>query len=110
MTNEKKMIDDPSAATRAADTRDPFARRLVSKYMQRRRADLDMLGRALDAGDFAAIQLSGHRLYGSGAAYGFQQITAIGEGLERAAAARQVNAIQALIHDLEKFILDFDIA
>ena len=110
VTNEKKTTDGPGTVTRAAETSDPFTRRLVSKYLRRRRMDLDMLGRALADEDFAAIQLSGHRLYGSGAAYGFQQITAIGEGLEKAAAARQVNAIQALIDDLEKFILDFDIA
>ena len=110
VTNEKNSIDGRSAATRAADVSDPFTRRLVSKYIRRRRSDLDMLGRALSDEDFAAIQLTGHRLYGSGAAYGFEQITAIGEGLEKAAAARQVSVIQALIDDLREFILDFDIA
>lgn len=110
MTSERKTSDGSSTAKNAVDTADPFVRQLMSKYLRRRRSDLDMLGQALLDKDFDAIQLAGHKLYGSGAAYGFQQITVIGEGLEKAAAAEQVDAIQALIVDLEKFILGLDIA
>lgn len=88
----------------ADDLADPFARQLRSRYLGRRRADLDGLGKALAANDFDAIRLAGHNMYGSGAAYGFEQVTAIGKGLEEAATARRRADIEVLITELEKFI------
>ena len=40
---------------------------------------------ALDDGDFQVVTLLGHNLRGSGGGFGFQMITDIGAGLEKAA-------------------------
>lgn len=83
---------------------DPFARQLKSRYLDRRRADLQTLGKALRQGDFAAIKLAGHNMYGSGSAYGFDAITSIGQRLERAAGAGSAQDIETLISELEIFV------
>ena len=93
-----------------AATVDPFARQLKGRYLARRQTDLQNLAQALADRDFAAIQLSGHNMFGSGAAYGFGEITAIGERLEQAAEARETEAIRELIGDLENFLRELDIA
>jgi HPt (histidine-containing phosphotransfer) domain-containing protein len=101
MTSHSSGKGDINAAD---DLADPFARQLKSRYLGRRRADLDVLAKALAADDFDTIRIAGHNMYGSGAAYGFEQVTTIGKGLEEAATARQKVAIEALIVELEKFI------
>lgn len=86
------------------DTADPFARQLMTRYLARRHAGLPVLRQALADEDFEAVRLAGHKMFGSGAAYGFDEITRLGERLEKAAHAEQVEAIQGLIDELEKFI------
>ncbi len=83
---------------------DPFARQLMTRYLERRQSDLATLRQALADKDFEAVRLAGHNMFGSGAAYGFTGITALGARLEKAADARQVEAIRGLIDELETFI------
>lgn len=88
---------------------DPFARRLMAQYLERRESDLVDLRKALADGDFEAIALSGHNLYGSGAAYGLEQVTLLGGSLEKAAKARATDRIASLIDALERFIRDLEL-
>ena len=90
--------------TPSPDPLDPFARQLQSRYLQRRRDDVTSLGKALAENDFDSIRIAGHNMYGSGAAYGFGEITVIGRCLENAAAEGSIPEIRSLIADLEKFI------
>jgi HPt (histidine-containing phosphotransfer) domain-containing protein len=83
---------------------DPFARRLLSQYLERRRSDLGRLRSALAAADFASIQLTGHNLFGSGAAYGLDKVSTIGARLEQAAKSEQSDRIAMLIDELEQFL------
>ena len=83
---------------------DPFARRLLAQYLERRKTDLTRLRAALDEQDFASLQLTGHNLYGSGAAYGLEDISTLGARLEHAAKAQQTELISALIDELEHFV------
>ncbi|MBU2677451.1 MAG: Hpt domain-containing protein [Gammaproteobacteria bacterium] len=82
------------------DVVDPLARKLVGKYLDNRRDDVGKLTQAVTEADFETIRVTGHNLYGSGAAYGFEEISGIGAGIERAAESRDVPAIQQLIADL----------
>lgn len=86
------------------DPLDPFARQLQSRYLRRRRDDVTSLGKALAENDFDSIRIAGHNMYGSGAAYGFGQITVIGRCLETAAAEGSSAEIRLLIVELEKFL------
>ncbi|MBT8098899.1 MAG: Hpt domain-containing protein [Gammaproteobacteria bacterium] len=86
------------------DIEDPFAKRLLSKYLERRLEDLQILREALATQDFETIELAGHNMFGSGAAYGLPPISSIGNKLEQAAMAREAERIRPLIDELENFV------
>lgn len=86
------------------DIADPFARRLLSQYLERRKADLARLRAALADDNYASIELTGHNLSGSGAAYGLEQVSRLGAALETAAQAGESEQIRQLVDQLETFI------
>ncbi len=83
---------------------DPFARRLMGKYLGHRKDDVDKLRTALAASDFDTIRITGHNLYGSGAAYGLDDISWLGASIERAAESKDVPDTERLIGELELFL------
>ena len=83
---------------------DPFARRLIGKYLSHRKDDIGKLTRALEESDFETIRVTGHNLYGSGSAYGLDQISWLGADFEKAADARNAPDIERLIGELTDFL------
>ena len=92
------------------DIADPFARRLLTQYLDRRRADLARLRDALDASDFGSIEISGHNLSGSGAAYGLDAISHLGADLEQAAQAGHADRVRDVLNRLERFVAGVTVA
>ena len=86
------------------DIADPFARKLVGRYLDNRRNDVDKLAAALNRDDFALIEVTGHNLFGSGGAYGLGEISRIGAAMEEAAASSDRAKIAQLINELAEFI------
>lgn len=86
------------------DISDPFARQLMARYLERRDSDVGNLRDALDATNFETIRVTGHNLFGSGSAYGLDEISRLGEKIERAAEQRDAAGLDALINDLETFL------
>ena len=83
---------------------DPFAKRLMVRYLGRREADLEALRSALAQNDFDCIRVKGHNLYGSGSAYGLDRISELGNSLEAAAIAEDHGAITEQINALESYV------
>jgi len=83
---------------------DPFARRLVGKYLDNRKGDIDKLQKALADSDFETIKVTGHNLYGSGAAYGLDPISFMGADIENAAEAKDGARIEELIDEMTDFL------
>ncbi len=83
---------------------DPFARRLVGKYLENRNDDIAKLTNALGREDFETIRITGHNLLGSGAAYGFDDISTMGADIESAATNRDGPTIERLIGDLQALL------
>lgn len=94
------MSDEDSAIPVA----DPFARRLMSQYLERREQDLKTLSSSLAEADFEAIALTAHKLYGSGSAYGLDEVTRLGGELEKAAQLRKPDQIAPLLEDLRRYL------
>ena len=92
------------------DIDDPFARRLLNQYLERRRADVARLRDALDASDFQSIEVSGHNLTGSGAAYGLETISHLGAALEKAAQSKHADRIREVLDQLEQFVVGVTVA
>lgn len=86
------------------DIADPFARKLLIQYLDNRKSDVDKLTDALAKSDFDTIRITGHNLYGSGAAYGLEDISFIGAGIESAANSSDGPQIERLIGELTDFL------
>jgi len=95
------MINEEETAIPIAD---PFARRLMTQYLERREQDLKSLSSSLAEADFESIALTAHKLYGSGAAYGLDEITRLGGDLEKAAQSRKSSEVVALLEELRCFL------
>lgn len=58
---------------------------LIPRFLENRRKDVAAIPAALERGDYDAVRTIGHDMKGTGAGYGFDEITALGAALEQAA-------------------------
>ena len=98
------MRDVTDGQGKPIEIKDPFARRLIGKYLDNRRDDIGKLTQALSDSDFETIRVTGHNLYGSGAAYGLDDISWIGASIEKAADSQDIAEIERSIGELESFL------
>ncbi|QJR10681.1 hypothetical protein DSM104443_01748 [Usitatibacter rugosus] len=73
---------------------------LLPQFIARCERDSGAALAALDAGDYDTIFTLGHRLTGAGGAYGFDDISEIGRGLQRAARGADAASIRELAQAL----------
>jgi CheY-like chemotaxis protein/HPt (histidine-containing phosphotransfer) domain-containing protein len=93
----RELIEcDPDSAPQMAELR--------TSYLDRRRAELGGLEQAVREGNFAAIRKTGHNLKGTGAAYGFAEISDIGRSLEAAAKNGDAGAIEILLDRIDGYL------
>ena len=86
------------------DISDPFARQLMARYLERRDTDIGKLRSALLETEFETIRVTGHNMYGSGSAYGLDEISRLGQSIEDAAERQDTDRLERLIGDLEAFL------
>jgi hypothetical protein len=67
---------------------EPALRELVPGFLANRRKDLEAIGRALHSGNMDAIGVVGHNIRCFSRVYGFDDLTALGEELQKAATER----------------------
>jgi signal transduction histidine kinase/DNA-binding response OmpR family regulator len=77
---------------------------LVPAFLAHRREDVAILRTALAAGDYDTVGRIGHTMKGTGASYGFDEITSLGAALERAAAAADRDGVAAYIEELAAYL------
>jgi|SaaInl8_120m_RNA_FD_contig_21_871642_length_626_multi_10_in_0_out_0_2 HPt (histidine-containing phosphotransfer) domain-containing protein len=82
---------------------------IVPGYLVNRQKDLIAIPEALKNDDFDVIRTLGHRMKGSGAGYGFAQITDIGKRLEEAAKGSDAKQIADLNVELSSYLSNVDI-
>lgn len=83
---------------------DAEIRGLIPGYLSNRQMDLTGIRAALAVADHEAIRIIGHGMKGSGGAYGFDAVSAIGACLEEAACARDRPAIEAAATALADYL------
>jgi CheY-like chemotaxis protein/HPt (histidine-containing phosphotransfer) domain-containing protein len=81
-----------------------WLRPVVPAYLEKRRADVAKLRFALEQGDYATIPTLGHQMAGSGAGYGFAEITEIGSTLEESALGGDAARIRDGISALDRYL------
>lgn len=77
---------------------------LLPAYLEARRADVAAIQSHIDKNDFAALKRLGHQMKGSGAAYGFPEITRLGRAMEEAAVTEDSGALISLHQELSRFV------
>ena len=93
-----------SDSDRPIDISDPFARQLMARYLERRESDIGRLRGALEQSEFETIRVTGHNLFGSGSAYGLDEISRLGQRIEKAAEQQDSAGLEGMIRDLETFL------
>jgi len=79
-------------------------RHLIPSYLASRRRDAEAILQALRESDFEKIREIGHKMSGTGGAFGFPQITGIGQAIEAAAKQKDVELIQSRTAELTLFL------
>jgi chemotaxis protein histidine kinase CheA len=83
---------------------DPGLEEIVPGFLVNRQRDVQTLETALQQDDLNTIRVIGHRMKGDGGGYGFDVISTIGDGMERAAAREDRDAIRRHTAELIDFL------
>ena len=77
---------------------------LIPKYLDNRRKEIEKAFVLLLDEDVEQLRVIGHTLKGSGGAYGFTAISALGERIENAAKQGDKKAIDMALKELGRYI------
>lgn len=89
---------------------DPDLQELIPGFLANRHKDVEKLTAALADGDFDVLRIIGHSMKGAGGGYGFDALTDIGAGIERAALARDGDAVREGIDALSDYLARVDVS
>ena len=77
---------------------------MQSRYVERRKRDLEICRESLAHQNFSALEKLGHQLKGNGATFGFNDISIIGKRMEVAALHENVMEVEEALKDLSHWI------
>jgi len=95
-------------SSRTSGIPDSDVAELIPGYLRSRQVDLKALGEALNSHNYERVRIVGHNLKGSGGAFGFPEITAIGKLLEQSAADKAPERVREHIDALAALLLRVD--
>ena len=96
-----KSAQGPSPGS---DNTDPIALRRPA-FLANRRLDLAKMRDALASSDFVTVQTIGHNCKGTGAGYGFPDISSVGAAIEVAAKVLNADELEGALREFERCIL-----
>lgn len=77
---------------------------ITPEFLENRKNDCLLIARLLEEGDFGEIRTLGHRMKGAGGSFGFDDISEIGETIEKAALAADKETISNQILRLSDYL------
>ncbi len=83
---------------------DPDLKDIVPGFLQNRKNDLALFRGALATSNAEALRNLGHKMRGSSAGYGFQQLSDWGGQIEDLAEKNELGKISALVDSIEDFL------
>ena len=83
---------------------DPDIADMIPWYLGKVEEDVNAMNEALGNSDFETIRVTGHRMKGSGANYGFDGISNLGKKLERSAKEGNTKAIKQFLENLSSYM------
>ncbi len=77
---------------------------LIPDFLKHRREDVSVVTQHLASGNFDEIRRIGHSMKGSGAGYGFDEISEIGKRIEVAAMEQDTQVIERELQSLSDYV------
>ncbi len=77
---------------------------LIPNYLKNQHDATVKMSDAVDAEDYEVIRVTGHGMKGTGAGYGFSEITEIGSKLEQSARDKKLEEIPPLLSRLVDYL------
>ena len=88
---------------------DPELAELIPNFLENRSADLSLMHKALQTGDYETIERIGHGMKGAGAGFGFEAVTEIGARIEGSAKDKDLKEIQKAIDGLGDYLCRLEV-
>ncbi len=88
---------------------DPDLEELIPGFLENRRADVERILVAVDAGDLSAVEAIGHSMKGTGGGYGFDYVSEVGARLEALARSGDGHGIRRAVEALAEYMRDVTI-
>ena len=82
---------------------------IIPKFLENRKNDIKEIKSYLKEENYKEIEIIGHSMKGSGGGYGFEEITKIGELIEKAAKAEDKEKIIKKIEKLNTYLKEIEI-
>lgn len=93
-----------SVLTPQVETIDPIIADLVPGYIEARRAELIELRECIKHCHLEKLAVLGHRLKGSGAGYGFPELTRLGAEIEDGANGQDLGRVAEAVRNLARYL------
>lgn len=77
---------------------------ILSRYMERRKKDLEVCLINLEKENFTELEKVGHQLKGNGLTFGHADLSSIGSHLEVAAAAKNMQELERALKDFSFWV------
>ena len=88
---------------------DPDLKPILPRYMEIRLDELGKLEQAVRSGDSEAVRLLGHKLKGTGASYGFHELTTLGASIEISGRENDIQTASKLTTDVRNYLENVEI-
>lgn len=83
---------------------DPDLADEIPWYMGQVKDYTEAIEKAISENDFETIEDAGHRMKGSGQAFGFDAVSEMGKSIEEAAKEKNLGEIQKKVKELSRYI------
>lgn len=83
---------------------DPDIADEIPWYLGQVKEYTEAIGKAMADNDFETIEDAGHRMKGSGEAFGFDAVSEMGKSLEQAAKGKDLDEIGTKLKELSRYI------
>ena len=82
---------------------------IIPRFFELRCADLDLINRNIEKGDYETIRRIGHSMKGAGGGYGFDYISEIGVAIELAAKEHNTEDIRRWVDELSVYLKKIEV-
>lgn len=77
---------------------------IQGRYVERRKKDLENCRLSLERGNFMELEKVGHQLKGNGVTFGFDELSAIGRQMEKAAHTKNLPDLERALELFSQWV------